>query len=522
MATLAFFFFLITRVTTPDMALLYGNLAVQDSSQIIAKLESMGVPYKISGNGTQIFVPAPRVQRLRMSMAENGLPAGGSVGYEIFDRSSGIGSSSFVQNINRLRALEGELARSIRTMRGVRSARVHLVLPQRRLFSREAEPPTASIALQLVGGITLGAEQVSAIRYLVAAAVPDLKPENVSVVDSRGELLARSGDGDSTGAILSRNQDLRQAYEQRLGRKVEELLERSLGPGAVRAEVSAQIDFDRVSTNEESYNPDSQVVRSTQVVTQKSASRDGQKSAPVSVSTQLPGGTPPDTSGLHQSTENSDRTEETTNYEISKVVKSRVKEPGQIERLSVAVLVDGTYGPPDKSGKRTYKPRSKEELNRIKALVQSAIGYNAKRGDTVQVVNMRFAKHSEKQVEAPPTPLLNLDKNDYFRIGEILILLITGVLALLFVVRPLLKRLLDFVPPPVSPGAAQKQLPAGQDDAQAALPQPDDREGSGAMIDIDQVEGRVRESSLRKVGEIVNHHPEESVSILRNWMFNEG
>lgn len=196
-----FFIYIITRFTVPEMGLLYGGLDPDDSSKIVVKLEAMGVPHKISANGTQVLVESNQVLRLRMSMAEEGLPSGGTVGYEIFDRSEGMGSSSFVQNVNRLRALEGEISRSIRTITQVKSARVHLVLPERQLFSRDSHAPSASIALQLKGGAQLSQGQISAIQSLVSAAVPGLKAESVSIVDSRGKLLARPGDAQESARM---------------------------------------------------------------------------------------------------------------------------------------------------------------------------------------------------------------------------------------------------------------------------------------------------------------------------------
>ncbi|MDJ0948514.1 MAG: flagellar basal-body MS-ring/collar protein FliF [Alphaproteobacteria bacterium] len=518
---LGFFVFLMARFTSPEMALLYGELDPDDTSQIVSKLEALGVPHKIAGDGTQVYVASDRVLRLRMSMAEEGLPSGGSVGYEIFDRSEGIGSSSFVQNVNRLRALEGELARSIRTVAQVKAARVHLVLPRRQLFSRTHHEPTASIALQLKGGSQLSGEQVSAIQYLVAAAVPGLNPQNVSIVDSRGKLLARGGEGEDSAQLAATSaQETRQAYEHRVARKIEELLERSLGPGTVRAQVAAELDFDRITTTEETYDPDSQVVRSTQSVEERSDSKDGEKGpTPVTVAEELPEPETTQEGPEKVSTESNARTEETVNYEISRVVKNHVRESGLVKRISVAVLVDGVYGPPGEDEIRPYEPRSEEDMQRITALVRSAMGYDETRGDTVEVVNMQFAQAEALEDEAYH-PLLDFDKNDIFRIGEVLILLITAVLIILFVVRPVMQRLLDQLPKPGGEADGPAQLTDGSGGV-GALPDGTDPEDA-SMIDIAAIEGKVKQSSIRKVGEIVQNHPEESVAILRNWMFNEG
>lgn len=516
---MAFFFYVITRVTSADMTLLYGDLSIDDSTQIIKKLEANGIRYQIGGNGSQIFVPDDRVQKLRMTMAEAGLPSGGSVGYEIFDRSGGMGSSTFVQNINRLRALEGELERTIRTLSPVLSARVHLVLPKRELFTRKKQDPTASITLRIKGGNRLSGSQVMAVRYLVAAAVPGLVPDKVAVIDSRGRLLARSG-SDERGFAVANTQEMRQAFESRLSREIETLLERSLGPGTVRAQVTADIDFSRLTTTQEVYDPDGQVVRSTQTVAQSKDRKDGKEEKSVSVAQQLPRlGQKPTANPKETRSEAAKRTEETVNYEISKTVRRQVRDGGNIRRLSVAVVVDGTYGAAAKNGTRPYTPRTPEQMKQITALVDSVIGFDAKRGDKVEVANMQFKKPEMRSQDDSSGPLLDLTKSDYFRIGEILILLLTAVMGILFVVRPLVKRLLDWKPTQLG-GVAEitdQSAPA----LTASDTAGDTESEASAAINIDQIEGKVKASSLNKIGEIVQNHPDESVSILRNWMFNE-
>src|SRR5690606_39076012 len=198
LALIGFFVYLTARLATPEMALLYGDLEMTDSAEIVARLESMGVPYRLRRAGSEILVPADQALRLRMAMAEEGLPSGGAVGYEIFDRVDSLGTTSFVQEVNRLRALEGELARTIRSISQVKSARVHLVIPRRELFSRERSEPGASIILMMERGAALERSQVLAIQHLVAAAVPRLKPSAISIVDDHGTLLARGTEDDPT------------------------------------------------------------------------------------------------------------------------------------------------------------------------------------------------------------------------------------------------------------------------------------------------------------------------------------
>jgi flagellar M-ring protein FliF len=532
LAMIAFFAFVTTRISQPSMTLLYGDLDLKDSGAMAQKLDAMGIQYQIKGDGAEILVPSDQVAKLRMTMAEAGLPHGGTVGYEIFDKTEALGTSSLVENINRLRALEGELSRSIASINSVESARVHLVLPQRQLFSREREVPTASIIIKMRGPERLGKPQVAAIQYLVASAVPGLSPTRVSIVDSEGNLLAR-GDGDSSSAAIANTaEEQRINYENRMARNVEELLERTVGPGKARVDVHADMDFDRITTNSKSFNPDQQVARSTQTTTEKSSSSDS-GDQPVTVQTNLPNQQTATSSGGGQS--NSSRDEETTNYEIGETDQSQVRETGVVKRLSVAVLVDGTYTIAA-SGTRTYAPRSPEELKQLTDLVRTAIGYDEKRGDTVDVVNMRFAG-ADDTMPSTPTTVFGFERGDIVKMGEMLVIAVVAVLFILLVIRPLLMRVLEnsaaaaegnnLLPGQVAgQGAPALPPPAGLTPALAAaaggamVPASGDGEGGpDKMIDIGQVEGRVAASSIKKIGEIVEKHPEEAVAIVRAWMY---
>ncbi len=518
-----FFVFLSQRLSTPDNALLFADLDPSESAKIVGKLEAMNVPYELRAQGHQILVPQDRVLRLRMSLAEEGLPSGGTVGYELFDKSDTLGTTSFVQQINLVRALEGELARTIRSISTVGEARVHLVIPKRELFSRRERQPTASVLIKPKGAERLTKTQVAAIQHLVASSVAGLDPSRVSVIDSSGRLLAR-GDGNAEGAAaLDSNEDLRHAYEDRMSRMIEELIEQSVGIGKVRAEVTAEMNFDRVTTNTEKYDPDGQVVRSTQTVEESSDSADSRNRTAVTVKNNLPAGQAPSSDQGNQSLDKSQRNEETINYEISKTVQNHVREAGTVRRLSVAVLVDGTYTH-DKSGKPVYQPRPAEEIAKLTKLVQSAIGYDQKRGDTLELVNMQFAAGPQEPEKIEP-PLFGLTKADYFRIAELLVLAVVAILVLLLVVRPLVNRTLDALPTALSRDHEAKLL-ANQSADAPALTGPGGTgvgqvEEDDEMIDVAQVDGRVRASTLKKIGEIVEHHPEETVSIIREWLFQD-
>jgi flagellar M-ring protein FliF len=543
-ASLAFFIFLTSRLGTPEMSLLYGELDGQDSGKIATQLDQMGVTYKLSADGSRLFVPGDQVGRLRVAMAEQGLPSGGSIGYEIFDRSDGLGTTSFVQNVNHLRALEGELARTIRSITQVQHARVHLVLPQREIFSRERTEPSASIILTLRGNRGLGREQVLSIQHLVAAAVQGLQPGKISIVDSSGTLLARGGNDDETGEFATNSEELRRSYERRMASTIEELLERSVGAGNVRAEVAAEMDFDRITENAEIYDPDGQVVRSTQTVEETSDSQDGQVAQPVTIGSNLPDNLPQLGEG-DASVNRASRVEETVNYEITRTVKTHVRESGEIHRLSVAVLINGTVET-DEDGQETYQPRSAEELEQLAALVRSTVGYDEARGDTLEIVNLRFADLQQAEAESASFGFLGLGQAEILRIAEILVLGVIAILALLFVIRPLFSRVLEgnfslggvpesagLLPDPTGarpalsgPAAA---LPGVTTAAAAAIagPEPQSMQPTVAdeiesMIDLNKVEGRVRASSVKKIGEIVDKHPEEAVAILRSWLYQDG
>ena len=534
-AVLGFFIFLSSRLSTGGMALLYGDLDPQDSGQIIQTLQSKNIPYDIKAGGKQIFVPGDQVLQLRVSLAESGLPGGGSVGYEIFDNNQGIGTTNFVQNINLVRALEGELARTIGAMRNVRGARVHLVMPRRELFSREKQEASASVVLQVQGSSRLNNEQVQAIQHLIAAAVPSMDPQKISVLDDRGQLLAR-GNGDSASAAAGTADEMRVGFENRMRQAIIELLERTVGLNRVRAEITAEIDYDRVVENAEIFDPDSQVARSTQTVQENENSSENDDQDTVTVQNNLPE-TEATAAGTGTSAASQvSRTEETVNFEITKTIRNRIKESGQIKRLSVAVLVDGKYTE-NEDGDKVWQPRAADELAQLETLVKSAVGFNEQRGDSVEIVNMQFVKLEPLEFD-DGSIFLGISKEEFMQLAEILVLAVVGLLVILLVVRPVLTRLFESMPTALAggpagalgdqEGVALAQLTGPEATADMAeLLEEDEEEAEDEslldqMIDINQVEGRVRASSLKQIGEIVDKHPEEAIAIVRNWMYQEG
>jgi len=516
-ALIGFFAFLILRVTAPQMVPLFSDLSLQESAAVVKDLERQAVPYELKNDGAIVLIPKDQVLKVRMKLAESGLPRGGGVGYEIFDKSDTLGATSFIQNINHLRALEGELARTIRALHRVEMARVHLVLPERPLFSRDKVEPSASIVVKVRG--TLEGQQVRAIRHLVASAVNGLKPERVSIVDETGRLLA---DGATTDSDLGGSSDERQvAYERRLRDQVESIVTSVVGPGRARVQLTSEFDFNRVTQTSDRFDPEGRVVRSSQTREESAITSDGREGQ-VSVGNELPGAQQANPQNTNPPRDQSKKSEEIVNYEISRTTKTEVIEGGRVKRVSVGVLVDGIYGKNDK-GEPIYEPRSKEELDRIAALVRSAIGFDQKRGDVVEVVNLRFAEQPTPAITEPTglSAWLQFTKDDLMRGVELMVMTLLGLIVVLFVVRPLVRRIITpEYDEGIAAGAAAAIAGPGGHTITIAEPENIQVAPSQAakMIDIAQVQGQVHALSVQKVGELANRNPNETVSIIRQWL----
>jgi flagellar M-ring protein FliF len=520
-----FFIIFVTRFTSPSMEVLYSDLDTADSTRITAQLQTMGAKYQLKQGGKEILISAKDVTRVRLELAEQGM--GGSVlGYELFDRSEAIGTTNFMQNVNYIRALEGELSRTIESLNSVKGARIHLVMPKRELFSRKKQEPSASVFLRMRGATRLSSEQISAVQHLVAAAVPSLTPKHISVIDNKGKLLAGGfEDTDGMGAVSSKIDEKNRILENRLAKTLEELIEKSVGFGHVRAEVHAEMDFDRISTNEERYDPEGQVVRSTQSIEETSSTKDSDGSPSVTVGTNLPDADQ-DSGDSQSSSAAENRTEETVNFEISKKVINHIREAGTIKKLSVAVLVDYKHEL-NEEGVKTAIKRSPENMELLANLVKGAIGYDADRGDQIEVIQMVFKDSID--VEEQLDQFFGLDKNDLLRIVEIIVLGIVALLVILLVIRPLISRAFEANTAAATAAQAESERLLADQAAEAlalagpgGLPAPSDMDVEDEfeeLIDIDRVEGRIKASSMRKVGEIVEKHPEAALSIIRGWMY---
>lgn len=519
-----FLIFLMMRFSEPQLGVLYTDLTFDDSFQVVKKLEGMNVPHEVRQNGSIILAPRDRVLRLRMEMAESGLPTGGTVGYEIFDKADTLGATSFVQNINRVRAIEGELARTIRILKRVIMVRVHLVLPKRELFGRGSREPSASIVIKTRGELDAG--QIKAIQHLAASAVDGLKPGRVSIVNQNGRLLATGrDDGAQPGETVFGERN--RAIEQRMRKEIEDIVASVVGEGRVRVRVSTEMDYSKITKTTDIYDPDGQVVRSTQSRQENANATTPTGNNGVSVGSELPAANSQSGNAGNQQ-EITAKSEEVVNYEISRTTMTETAEGGRIKRLSVAVLVDGIYQK-NAQGAVTYSPRPAEQLEQIRILVRSAIGFVKDRGDEVQIVNMRFAE-AQAPVLADGGPqdwldsLMSMSKNDYFTIAELTVVALISLLVLLLVVRPLVRRIIT--PERNAPNlgaltAGDNPLltsPDGQPPPSAELALPPPPSQLEETLKNARAAGDIQARAVNDLGETIKSNPDEAVTIIRDWI----
>ena len=505
----------------PD-ALLYSNLDLREAGEITAALDQAGIKYSSKGDGSTIMVNRDEVGTARMMLAGQGLVTSGSVGYELFDNQSVLGQTEFQQQLNEQRALQGELARTIMSMRGITAARVHITMPRREMFTAAAGEPTAAVLVGL-GGRDLTADQVRAIRNLVASSVPNLKPDRVTVADQNNRTLAAGDDGGFTSASAA---ETKGNTEAQLQARIKDIVEGVVGVGSARVQVTADIDQSRSTTQEQKFDPDGQVVRSTTANGSQSSDTTGQNDGGVTAANNIPGGAPPATTPAGSTTaENA----ETTNYEISNTTTTTTKEPGEVKKLAVAVAVDGKWTPAaDGKGEPTYAPRSAEEIAQIKSLVAAAAGIDEARGDKIEVINVRFNRDTGLPGGLDDKPsLLDFSKTDVMRLIELGILAVVALLLIFFVLRPLLKTAGSGGA--AGPGAPALAAPDGTPvatltttvigpDGQPQLVQLPAPNEMDQKIDIARIEGQVKASSVKKVADFVQAHPDEAANILRNWV----
>ncbi|WP_323765182.1 flagellar basal-body MS-ring/collar protein FliF [Marinovum sp.] len=525
----------LTVLGSREYVSLYRDLSPGDAGNIIEALEQADIPALAEGAGTGVSVPTEDLARARMALASAGLPGDGTPGWELFDGGTGLGMNSFMQRVNRMRAMEGELARSIQTIDGIEAARVHLVLPEREPFSRERARPSASVIVR--GSRQIATRQAQAIRALVASAVPDLMPAQVTVLSASGEtILAEDGAPGSEASL----QSARAQIEDRLSQRIAQILSARVGAGNARVQVSVDLSTERRIIHQQTFDPAQRVVRSTET---REESREDQRAASgeVGVNDNIPAALAADVPGGASNSSNS--TNEVVNYEIGGIKSEIVQEPGEIEKVSVAVLVNGIYNVQG-GGAVDYQERDSAELAQLEALVQSAIGFDAGRGDSVEVVSLRFMDYSMDVGEPTGGGIAQMlsDNIGTALRGGFALALVGSVLFL--GVRPALNRILE--PVALADGsAATEALPGTSEAARLAA------EGaktpaigkastgetgeppvfhSGTVLDplppgaendtvaLASVQGGVQRGWINTVGQLIEHEPEDAVKVLRGWL----
>jgi len=544
-----------SEVKTSGYQYLYTNLSMTDANAIAERLQSMNVDAQVRGDA--ILVPGNRVLELRNTLASEGLPQGGGTGFEIFDKKD-FGATEFEQRVNYVRAIQGELARTISAIDGIEKARVHIVIPEKKLFAEDQEAPKASVALSLHKGRKLSDAQISGIVHLVVTSVEGLTEEGINVIDDNGNRLYRSS-GTDGASLSSKNLEVKRNFEGNMQKRLLSMLEKIVGSGGVSVSVSAEMNFSQVEKMVESVDPESRVAMSENLVTDQSTGSSGTASGAPGAGANLPGGSGSSSGGR---SENSKRTETSTTYAVSKTVQ-KISEPvGELKRLSVAVLVDGTYteeAPAEGAAEgaevqKKYSPRSEEEIKKIDELVRKAVGYTESRGDEIKVENIQFMHSNlpnagqEEFVAATNSSRWMMFLIDNAKIMGIV--LIAGIIFLMLV------KLINSYAPPVElayanligerAGQVGKALPAGAQvnivsrDDQAARQRAEEianetpelalqkgpeikfKESSHQAVVIDAPmtsEEKLRlQAAKMQTEQIINNNTDEAIQVLRSWM----
>lgn len=464
-----------------DYQVLYSNLSEEDAGLIVQKLNEMKIPYKATAGG--ISVPSDRVYELRLQLASHGLPQGGAVGFELFDKTN-FAMTDFVQKLNYRRALQGELTRTIRSLSEVEQCRVHLAVPEKSLFSQGDDRPKASVLVKLRPGKRLTDGQVHGIVHLISSSVEGLDPKDVAVVDSRGEMLTASV-RENIGMTGSQ-MEYQKNYEKDMEDRIVSILEPVAGKGKVKARIAANIDFTKVEKTEERFDPDSQVIRSEQKNIEKSST--GITGGVPGVASNLPGKAAQQTAS---SQGHSEKRNEVINYEISKITSRIINSSGEIKRLSAVVLVDGTYAAQEGSKEKKYVPRTEEEIKEFEEMVKRAIGFTAERGDEVSVVNMPFEVVPHEELQEPKKEMMPVVITG----AKYAIPVLVVIFMFLFVIKPLMKIL-------TAPPAMQR--------SSASLPQ--------TVSEIERSMELEKKGGRENVIDWARKNPQEAGNIIKGWI----
>lgn len=499
-ALIVAFILMIFWLNRPDYKVLYTNLYPEDANRVVEALNAEKVPYTLQDNGKTVLVPADRVYDLRLKIAGEGALQGQGIGFEIFDQIK-IGQTDFVQRINYQRALQGELARTISEFPQVERARVHLVIPRKSLFLEEQIPPTASVVLKLKDGAKLENSQVKGIVNLVAMSVEGLEPNNITLTDMRGQTLYQPEDEEGAMGLSNTQIEYKAETEKKMERRIQELLMPIVGPQKVIARVNTEIDFSQKTITKELYNPDVTVVRSEQRSEESTKGR-----------ANLEGGVPEanfrgDGFVGSLSTQDSSRESRTTNYEINKEEQQIITPTGGVDRLSVAVIVDGTYTKTGAEGEMEYVPRSEAEMERIRELVKNAVGFDSARGDSVEVTNIAFGAPEIMDEGGLMRTMLEYMQ----RLGKPFLNGLLIFLFLILVVRPVVMAL-------IRPRVAEQEI-----EELAGLPEADERLAlAEGELDEDALDAARRlENAKAQALQLSESNMDQCVQILRNWLKQE-
>jgi flagellar M-ring protein FliF len=425
-----------------NYARLYSNLESAEAGEIVNYLNTNNVPYQIADNGGSIDIPSDQVYKVRLALASQGVPKAGTVGYSIFDQNN-LGMTDFLQNLNFRRALEGELTKTIMQLSEVQAARVHIVIPKDRLFKEDKKEPTASVVLKLRNRAGLAKAQLAGISHLVASSVEGLNPENISIIDYDGNLLSGGQARDQLAGLSTSQLEVRQNVESYLQNKAQSMLDGVLGAGKALVRVTADLNFQQLERTSESFDADKPSVRSEERTTSSSATSDKAEQA-------------------RENTQEDNSQTVVTNYELNKTVEHLVNAVGTIQRLSVAVTIDGSYQTPKEStegGEKVYQPRSQEELDRLAGIVKNAVGFDTQRNDQIEIINVPFDR---EQVEVDREALDTMYQRDmYMEIGKKVGIVLLVLLALLYLKRKSKKLFaaLGRILPPPGPARAYRSEP---------------------------------------------------------------
>ena len=508
----------------PSYTLLYGNLSSKDAGEVIDALQKSGIKFEVDQSSGAVMVPSSELHNARMQLAKDGLPEGNAMGFEMLQKEQGFGTSQFIETARFQRALEGELSRTIAALRNVDSARVHLAIPKRSVFLRDRSEPTASVMVDLYSGRSLDDEQVAAIVHLVSSSVPHLLPENVTVVDQRGNLLS-SGEANNGLGHTSGQFSYKSKLELNYSDRIRELLEPIVGAGRVRATVNADLDFTVTERTQETYNPDLPALRSEQISEDQSLNASAASGVPGALSNAPPeGGVLRAPNDVRDSSEGSESgvprnssKRSVRNYELDKTISHTTLATGNIRRLSIAVVIDNRQELND-TGELVSKPWSGDELNRFTTLVKEAVGFEIQRGDSVNVINSSFVPPPE--LEEVPEPsfieqpwIWDVAKQAVGALG--LLIVVFGVL------KPVMRSLAEKGVQSMRGGAL---VPAATGVAAGGAAGEDQLSLSGANPRQAQLQapGTGYEHHLETARGFVKEDPKRVAQVVKNWVGEDG